>query len=641
MNPVDDTKLEPTSHDIFEQNREKIQELFPSCIVEGKINFEILKKLLGDEEALSKEEKERYGLYWPGKNDLIRLIQQSSNATLEPDREQSVNFDTSENIYIEGENLEVLKLLQRSYSGKIKMIYIDPPYNTGKDFVYPDDFKEPLQNYFALTGQLDQEGKKTSTNSETEGRYHTNWLNMMYPRLFLARNLLKDDGVIFISIDDKEVSNLRKICDEIFGELNRLATLVWDRNHSAQAGIFKVYHEYVLVYAKNAVEVSVPKSVTDELFEAGAQKRESSRHPMQEFTFPIGTECRIEDGDIGSEWGDIEKTILIDGEINCKDGKLVSPLTLKAAWTQLNQMKTYFYGDRENLVDSRGQKIVKFYLNSTGKLKVIKKRGVITPPTVLPSYGGQGPISTSNANLFNLSEAPLNNPKSEDMIYDFLSWFDENDSIVLDFFSGSATSAHAVLKRNSEDMLKRKYILVQIPETTDENKEAYKAGYKTIADIGRERIRRAAKKIAGEIGPEKTKQLDLGFKAFKLVPSNFKTWNGNRKDFTAEQLQLQVSHISEKASEESILYEILVKAGIQLDVVVTHKDIEGKKVYVIESQGIVLCLEKTVTMNVIKGIAELNPFRVICLDNCFIGNDQLKTNAVQFFKGKNIEFKSV
>src|SRR5690606_38206235 len=329
---------------------------------------------------------------------------------------------------------------------------IDPPYNTGKDFVYPDNFTEGLETYLEWTRQVNEEGKKVSTNSETEGRYHSNWLNMMYPRLKLARNLLTDDGVIFISIDDHEQENLKRLAIEVFGESNFIGTLIWDTNHSAQSGVFKVYHQYIHVFARNKSHVFAPEIGDGERFEAGAQKRPSARHSVSDFTFPAGTRWDApENTELTGKWGGAERTTLKKGRMIVRNGVLTEPVTLAAAWTQKGQMQQYFYGDRESLMDSRGQKISEFYFSSSGKIKIVKERGVITPSTVRREYGSQNSISTALAELFGMDASPLDSPKPPAMIQEFSSWFSKDDDIILDFFAGSATSAHAVMQLNAED----------------------------------------------------------------------------------------------------------------------------------------------------------------------------------------------
>jgi len=507
-------KLNGKSKDIAAENIKKLEELFPEAFTEGKVDFDALKEMLG---TFVDDRDERYSFTWNGKSKARMIAQTPSTGTLLPCKEESVDWDTTQNIFIEGDNLEVLKLLQESYHKKIKMIYIDPPYNTGKDFVYKDNFKDSIKHYKKITGQVDGKGRNLSKNPEISGRYHTNWLNMMYPRLKLARNLLKDDGVIFISIDDNEVANLRKICDEVFGEENFIAELIWDKNHSAQAGIFKVYHEYILVYAKAVEQVSVPKSPDNEEFEAGAMKKESKRNPMQTFKFPKGTRFDSENGtELTGTWGGAEKVILHEGRMICEDGKLKEDIVLEAAFTQANQMQEFFYGDKDSLVDSRGQKVAEFYFNSTGKLKIVKERGVFTPPTV-GKWGTQSDASNKLAKIFEMSAAPLDTPKSVSMLEDFVHWFTDSDSLVIDFFGGSCATAHAVINVNHQKNENRKFIMVQLPELCNEKSEAFKSGYKTIAEIGKERIRRAAAKIKEE-NPEYDG--DLGFKVFKLDSTN-------------------------------------------------------------------------------------------------------------------------
>ena len=515
-------RMKMETPDLTEKNIEKIAELFPNCITESKdekgnlkkaINFDILKQMLSKEIV---DGDEAYEFTWVGKKAAMLEANKPIRKTLRPCPEESLNWDTTQNLYIEGDNLEVLKLLQESYLGKVKMIYIDPPYNTGNDFIYKDDFAQSLDEYEAESGQFDEEGNKLFKNSETNGRFHSDWCSMMYSRLMVARNLLSDDGVIFISINDKEINSLKDICAEIFGGANFIATLIWDKNHSAQAGIFKVYHEYILVFCKNIANIKTPKSLNHDLFEAGAMKKVSGRHPASDFTFPAGTRFDAPDGtEITGEYGDTEKVIVIKGRLKAKNHKTVEEVTLRAGFTQTNQMKQYFYGDRKTLVDSQGQKIVEFYFNSTGKIKIVKERSIESPQTTC-HFGTQGSASTELANLFELNECPFSSPKPISMIKDFILRFMNDGDIVLDFFSGSATTAHSVFQVNAESTLnKMKFILVQIAEDLDESlKHAQKDAVRTlevgieyldsvnkphtICEIGKERIRRAGRKILEE-----------------------------------------------------------------------------------------------------------------------------------------------
>lgn len=619
-------KMEGKTLDLTRENINTLKRLFPEVVIEGKVDFEKLKLVLGEEVD---DRKEKYEFTWHGKAQSLKLAQTPSTGTLRPDIESSKNWDSTENLYIEGDNLEVLKLLQKSYFGKIKMIYIDPPYNTGHDFVYKDDFKDNVRNYKQVTNQV------TKSNTEVNGRYHTDWLNMMYPRIKLSRNLLKEDGLIFISISDKEYSNLKKVCDEIFGEENFIATLIWDRNHSAQAGIFKVYHEYVLVYAKDISNISVPRSLTNELFEAGAMKKQSARHPVKEFTFPRGTRWDAVDGtELTGEWGGTEKVTLIKGKMICENGKLKEDVTLSAAYTQYNQMYKYFYGDRKDLVDSRGQKIVEFYLNSSGKVKVVKERGVETPQTT-QKFGTQGHASVDLAQLFDINDSPIDSPKPINMIKKFLAWFTDSNDIILDFFSGSATTAHSVMEMNSEDGSNRKYIMIQLPELLDEESELYKSGYKTISDIGLKRIELAGHKIFDNTG--KT-DLDIGFKVFKLDSSNLKTWDPDAGNLEQDLFDLQ-DNIKDGRSKEDLLYEILLKVGIPLTTPIEEVKLGDKVIYNVGFGGVLLCLEDEIDLDTVQELIKLKPedfdTKVIFKETGFL-NDSVKTNAIQTLKKNGI-----
>ena len=370
--PSNETKMPLTSGDVTAERKDALRQLLPEVFAEGKIDFEKLKLVLGEE---IDEGRERYGLTWAGKSDAIRAIQVPSTGTLVPVRDESVDFDSTENLMIEGDNLEVLKLLQKAYHGKVKMIYIDPPYNTGKEFIYPDNFREGLQDYLRYSGQVDGDGLKLTSNTETSGRYHSKWLSMMYPRLFLARNLLREDGVIFVSIDGHEVHNLRHLMDEIFGPENSLATLVWDKGHSQQQGLFKEYHEYVVAYARSKREVkSFSSAVNDDVI-AGALKKVSRANPESEFTFPPGIRCAAQDGtEFTGTFGSAEKVRVVRGRFLVRNGRTVEEVTLSAGWTQLNQMKQFFYGDGP-VYDTRGQEVLEFFFNSNRLLKITSAEG--------------------------------------------------------------------------------------------------------------------------------------------------------------------------------------------------------------------------------------------------------------------------
>jgi adenine-specific DNA-methyltransferase len=630
------------SADIVKQNIDVLKQLFPTIVKEGKIDIDELKALL-DEEIETSEEYYRFS--WAGKSDARRESNKPSTATLRPNKADRKNWDTTNNIYIEGDNLEVLKLLQKSYANKIKMIYIDPPYNTGKDFVYKDNYTDNLSNYLSITGQSDVEGRKLRTNPESDGRYHSNWLSMMLPRLKLAQNLLEDDGSIFISINDNEVHSLISVLNELFGEDNRISTLIWDKGHSAQAGIFKVYHEYVLVYSRNKDLVGVPNSSDNNLFEAGAMKKESSRHPLSEFTFPAGVRFEAPDGtEFKGTWGGTEKIILVNGRMIAEDRKTKYEVTIRAAYTQKNQMEQFFYGDKSTLIDSRGQKIDNFYFSSTGKIKIVKERGVYTPDTTL-SYGTQSAASGELAKIFDLTDTPIDNPKPISMIKDFVSWFTDDNDIILDFFAGSGTTAHAVMKLNAEDGSDRKFICVQLPEPIIESSEAFKAGYSTIADLCKKRISLAGEIIIKESETDLFKQtsdkLDIGFKAFKLDSSNIHAWDGSVENFERNLLNAE-TNIKEGRSEDDVLFEILLKYGLDLTVPIVSKEVNACTVYSIGGGVLFICLSDNISTEVATAIGkwklELQPAtcRALFKDNGF-NNDITKTNSIQILRQFGIE----
>lgn len=627
-------KLDLTSMDIVEEKREQLKALFPEAFTEGqKIDFERLKLTLGE---MVDPGKERYGMNWPGKADCFKIIQQPSIAALTPARDESVDFDTTENLFIEGDNLEVLKLLQKSYFGKVKMIEIDPPYNTGNDFIYPDDYSESLDTYLRYTGQIDNEGRKYSTNTEADGRFHSRWLNMMYPRLFLARNLLREDGVIFIHIDDHEVSNLRKLCDEIFGEANFIEQIIWKKRYgggSKEKHLVSV-HEYILVYAKQIEsigELFVPYSqAAIERYYTQKDERIKERGPYR--THPL---------EATKSMGERKNLVF---PIKAPDGKDVMPKR-QWLWSKDRVEQALSKGELAFLRDKDGNWSVhtKQYLkDENGDIRKSKAFSIID--NVFTQHGTNEIIDLfGDAQIF-----PF--PKPTGLLKPLLDLVADNDAIILDFFAGTATSAHASLVMNKEDGGNRKFIMVQLPEPTEENSEAHKAGFKTIADIGKERIRRVIKKIKDE--QEKKKDMfsgekpapDLGFKVFKLQPSNFKLWDGDvakDEESIKKQIELFVEHINPQSSQEDILYEILLKSGFPLTTKIEKTVLAERAVFSIADGSMLICLEKDLTSDVIKEMAEMKPVRVVCLDEGFKGNDQLKTNAVQIMKTRNITFRTV
>lgn len=644
MSDIEKFPLE--SMNITAEQKKKLKQLFPEVFTEGdKIDWDKLRLTLGESVDVGKE---RFGMNWPGKADCFKIIQQPSLATLVPARDESVNFDTTENLFIEGDNLEVLKLLQKSYLGKIKMIYIDPPYNTGNDFIYPDNYSETLETYLAYTGQVDSEGRKFSTNTDTEGRFHSKWMNMMYPRLFLAKNLLKEDGVIFISIDDNEVKNLISLCDEIFGEENFVGQIINKSNPrgSQEPKGISTEHEYILCYVKEDEGTDSilgrERGENDEEFDyktedgknarlLGLRKRggdwRRSDRPNMYYPFYVNP-------------NNMRVSLIRSQEYNIEVFP-VRPDNQESRWTwgkETSQKRIMeLIGKR---ITRRGEIAYDIYRidrleDETGQKKREKIKS-IWDFKELNYQHARGYFKE----LFGSSEM-FDFPKPPELIKKMIESIDMEEDIILDFFAGSATTAHATIMANLEDVGKRKFICIQIPELTSEISVAYQAGYKTIAEIGKERIRRVIKKIEEEqkqsadmFTEDKPKQ-DLGFKVFKLAPSNFATWNAN-VDKTAEaigkQLELHINHISESADQEAILYELLLKSGFELTTKIEKLEIEGKTVFSIGEGALFVCLEKNLTLELFKEITKRKPVRIICLDEGFQNNDQLKTNVVQTIK---------
>ena len=609
------------SEDILKSNIEKLKELFPELVTESKIDFNAFKTVFGDE---VEEGEEYYRFTWAGKAQAIREAHKPSTGTLRPAKDESVDWDTNENVYIEGDNLEVLKLMQKSYAGKVKMIYIDPPYNTGKDFVYKDNYKDNLKNYQQVTGQVDSEGNKTSTNSDSDGRYHSNWLNMMYPRLRLARNLLNDTGVIFISIDDNEVANLREMSDEIFGSDNFVAEVIWEKKYAPQndAKYFSTSHDYVLVYAK---------------------KKECFKRNLLPLTDVQLARYKNPDNDKRGVWQSDNLTVATYSEnydypITLPSGRILNPPHGRCWRTSKEKLQIMI---EENRVwfgeDGDNTPRIKRFLTETQQGRV---------PVTMWFYKEVGHNQAAAAEVKKLFDGKkyFDYPKPVSLIKHILQIASSKEDLILDFFSGSGSTAHAIMELNAEDDGGRKYIQVQLPEKTDEKSEAFKADYTTIAEIGKERIRRAAKKIAEE-NPERAKDLDLGFKVFKLDSSNIKGWDGNPEDVQQSLLDA-VSNIKEERTEEDVLYEILLKYGLDLTLPIEEKTIEGLTVFNVGFGALFICLADNITNKVAEGIGkwkeELNPeiCRVIFKDTGF--TDVEKTNSVQTLKRFGItEIKSI
>jgi adenine-specific DNA-methyltransferase len=628
--PEQPERLDLRSHDIAGDKLAQLLELFPEARTEdGQIDFDQLRRALG--EAVDPG-KERYGLTWPGKAECFRTIQTPSLGTLLPAPDESVNWDTTENLIIEGDNLEVLKLLQKSYLGKVKMIYIDPPYNTGNDFIYPDDYGESLKTYLEYTGQLDEEGRKFSTNTDTDGRFHSKWLNMMYPRLYLARSLLRDDGVIFISIDDGEVRNLRALCDDIFGEENFFAQLPWQSRTSVQNDTdLSVQHEYLVAYARHRrVEHRRLKDANAHIwhtlpsFAAYPKPLDPSRYANP-------------DNDPRGAW----KADPFDAP-NVRPNltyPIVNPNTGEEHWPPQGRCwrtdaATYssLLGDNRIVFGAAGK--------SRPQLKVFytEKDQFGEVPTSWLDGASYGTATSGTEELQGLfgGSSPFTFPKPSSLMRALSRLATRENDLVFDFFAGSGSLAHGVLDLNAQDGGNRKFILVQLPEPTERD------DYPTIADITKERVRRVIAKLKEEKGEADGQ--DRGFRVFKLAESNFSVWDaqGSRQlDAFEEQLRLHVNNVRDDRNADDVLFELLLKSGYPLSATIEPLEIAGKRVFSVADGALLVCLDRGLSLDLMRAVAEQKPERFVVLDEGFAGNDQLKANAVQIFKAADVTFRTV
>lgn len=609
--------LNMQSMDKVAANVAKIRELFPNCVTErinkeGKlehaIDFDMLKQELSDH--VVDDLQERYQFTWPNKRKAILAANAPINKTLRPCREESVDFDNTENLYIEGDNLDVLKLLQETYLGKVKMIYIDPPYNTGKDFIYNDDFKQSTEEYIENSGQLDGEGNRFVANTESNGRFHTNWLNMIYPRLKLAKDLLSDDGVIFISIDDNEVENLGKICDEIFGENNFLAQVIWERAFSPKndAKFFSVSHDYVLIYARSIEVFSIG------LLPRSAESDARYKNP---------------DNDPHGPWTSDNMTVKsysanYDYPIRTPNGTIYYPPAGRCWFTSKERM--------QKLIENGAV----WFGNNGGNMPRIKRylsdvQQGMTPITIW-KYLDVGHNQEARQELKKLfdEKAYFDGPKPIRLLNRILTIANvKKDDFILDFFSGSATTAHAVMQLNAEDGGKRKFIMVQLQEECAENTEAYKAGYKNICEIGKERIRRAGKKIKEE-NPLTTQDLDIGFRVLKCDSSNMEDVYFTPKEYMDKQQSLFIDNIKKDRSDEDLLFDAMLKLDTPLSSKIEKITIAGKTVYNVAQGHLMACFDKNVTDEVITAIAKEMPSYFVMRDSSQ-ADDSVAINFEQIF----------
>ncbi len=663
---LDITKVDGKSLDIEAVDKEKLKAVFPQCFSEGKLDIDKLLSLCGE---YIDNDFEKYKFEWKGKSECYKIAGKRSTGTLRPCVQESVDFENTNNLYIEGDNLEVLKLLQNAYYRKVKMIYIDPPYNTGNDFVYEDDFKDPLAKYKEITSQT------TKSNPETMGRYHTNWLNMMYPRLRLAANLLRDDGVIFISIDEREVENLKKVCNEVFGEENFIGSFIWrKKDGGGQAkDYFAIEHEYIVVYRKTELLDWIDK----------IEQRSITQYNKKD--------------DIGNfkitklaKWGNTarrEDRPSMYFPLVAPDGENVYPIApdgndgrWRVGKDRMEELKS------ANLIywERKADKWVPYekeYFDN--QVKILKKR------SILYDVANTGDGSNVLTDLFGKKDI-FENPKPIELLREFLESSTKDSDIILDFFSGSATTAHAVMQLNAEDGGNRQFIMVQLPELTDEKSEAYKAGYKNICEIGKERIRRAGAKIKAEemskisqksgaspdlvnlgivssfdLGSgceatyknnqtktfsqngENQKLLDTGFKVFKLDTSNLVKWDdtpildNNTQDLFTR-MNNMVESIKTDRTELDVVYEVMLKLGIPVTYKIFETQVNGRKVYSIGEDGLVLvCLDKSnggITPEDITAMCDLAPAKIVAAENAF-KDDVALSNAYYISKDKGIEIE--
>ena len=620
-------KLRMQTANKADENFKKLAEMFPNAVTETVTGYDengkaIVERAI-DKDVLMQEiscevvegNEERYQFTWPDKKKSVLLANAAINKTLRPCREESVDFDNTENLYIEGDNLEVLKLLQETYLGKIKMIYIDPPYNTGHDFVYPDTFAQSTDEYLENSGQFDDDGNRMVQNTESNGRFHTDWLNMIYPRLKLAKDLLSEDGLIFISIDNNEIENLRKVCDEIFGASNCVSQLVWKNKYGAGGGTNSVayVHEYILVYAKNEI-ISITCDLSDELISAYNKQ---------------------------------------DEKFASRGGYLTQPLASTSKGARANLMYPIFHEGNEIHPPKGGrwiwskEKFYKAYANNEVVINKTKDGWSVRFKQYLKDEDGtmrKGTQLSMITNVFNQEGTKefaelmgdkriFDFPKPTKLISQLLkleiNGISNKDAIILDFFSGSASTANAVMQLNAEDGGSRKFIMVQLPEETDEKSEAYKAGYKNICEIGKERIRRAGTKIKEEAGLD-AQNLDTGFRVLKCDTSNMKDVYYNPAEYEVNMFSRLEDNIKEDRTPEDLLFQVMLDLGVLLSSKIEETTIAGKKVFNVEDNYLIACFDSDVTEETIKAIAKQKPYYFVMRDSS-MANDSVATNFEQIF----------
>ena len=622
--------LDGMSMNLEKSNMDKLKAAFPECFAEGKLDIDKLLSLCGE---YIDNDFEKYKFEWKGKAECLKLAQKRSTGTLRPCPEESVNWDTTQNLYIEGDNLEVLQLLQTSYYRKVKMIYIDPPYNTGNDFVYADDFADPMARYKEVTQQT------TKSNPETMGRFHTNWLNMMYPRLRLAANLLRDDGVIFISIDDGEQTNLRKLCDEVFGEENFIAQIIWQKVYSPRMDVqgFSVSHDYILCYVKQSFD-----SIHKETFAQNSAQ----------FNFV--------DQQSGQKYR--RRSVRKEGSHSTRSERpnlwfpLMAPDGTEVYPVKPDGTEGCWRWSKGTYIENQSKGIVEWVQTENGwqvYAKQYLKEEATKPPETLWFHQEVGHNHAAMEELKKLLGAKVfDSPKPKNLIEKMLRIATTGDEdIILDFFSGSATTAHAVMQLNAEDGGNRRFILVQLPEVCDENSEAYKAGYKNICEVGKERIRRAGRKLTEtdgqmQLGEDDKKPLDIGFRVYKLDSSNLKTWDDtpiedDQLNILYKRMNGMIHRVKPDRSEMDMVCEIMLKLGAPLTCPVSKIEINSKSAYTV-GMGctLLICLAESIQPSDVETIAKYAAAIVVIARDSF-ADDTAMANAYYILRDKGIELKLV
>ena len=644
-------KLRMQTANKADDNFKKLAAMFPNAVTEtinesGEVVRAIDKDVLMQEISCTVVDgnEERYQFTWPDKKKSVLLANAPINKTLRPCREESVDFDTTENLYIEGDNLEVLKLLQETYLGKIKMIYIDPPYNTGNDFVYEDDIAQSTDEYLANSGQFDEDGNRMVQNTESNGRFHTAWLNMIYPRLRIAKNLLAGNGVIFISIDDNEIENMKKLCDEVYGATSFVAQLVWEKKKKGSFLSKSITNvkEYILVYCKNIDGFEGLIGEINDEEETYPCINAVNKRELR--TIPAGIESKYRDKDFfmpkGSEISDTTMSIVLHSDLVIKNGVLAEELTLEGNWRYSQAaMKEYalkkeLYITRDlylrRIVRETRYKTMKDLLSRVGEDTEIAHTEMVDTKNLNSSGWGSNEDADEELRLIFGIQKLMDYPKPVRLLLKLLaSYRGSDDYIVLDFFSGSATTAHATIKLNAQDGGKRKFIMVQLPELTDEKSPAYKAGYKTICEIGKERIRRAGAKIKEEAGLA-AQNLDTGFRVLKCDTSNMKDVYYNPAEYEVNMFSRLEDNIKEDRTPEDLLFQVMLDLGVLLSSKIEETTIAGKKVFNVEDNYLIACFDSDVSEETIKAIAKQKPYYFVMRDSS-MASDSVATNFDQIF----------